>query len=196
MVEFADQAFSPLDHLNVTQGGPSDAGVSMGERRFVGKINLRTSAAKIPAQVVDLLGGDLPAVGRVSFGDHVTTAWLGPDEFLILTPPAAETALQTALEAAFAGQHAAVTDLTDNATIIRLAGPEARWVMRKGVSIDLHPQTFSAGNCAQTMFERAQITLIQLDETPSYDLIVRNSFAPYLWAWLVDASQDVGVRIV
>lgn len=46
------------------------------------------------------------------------------------------------------------------------------------------------------MFERAQITLIQLDETPSYDLIVRNSFAPYLWAWLVDASQDVGVRIV
>jgi sarcosine oxidase gamma subunit len=46
------------------------------------------------------------------------------------------------------------------------------------------------------MFERAQITLIQVDDAPSYELIVRNSFAPYLWSWLADASQDVGVRIV
>ncbi|MAI99192.1 MAG: sarcosine oxidase subunit gamma [Nisaea sp.] len=196
MADVTTQAFSPLDHLNLTVGGPSDAGVSLGERRFVGKLNLRVTPAKIPPAINDLLGGPLPAVGQVTFGGQVMTAWLGPDEYLILTEPGAESALQAALLEGFSGQHVAVTDQTDNATIIRLAGGDARWVLRKGIAIDLHPRAFAAGNCAQTMFERAQITLIQVDDAPSYELIVRNSFAPYLWSWLADASQDVGVRIV
>ena len=93
MADVTTQAFSPLDHLNLTVGGPSDAGVSLGERRFVGKLNLRVTPAKIPPAINDLLGGPLPAVGQVTFGGQVMTAWLGPDEYLILTEPGAESAL-------------------------------------------------------------------------------------------------------
>src|SRR5207302_506874 len=71
-------------------------------------------------------------------------------------------------------------------------GALARETLMKGCSLDLHPRSFTPGQCAQTMLARAQIILHQIDGAPSYDLYPRRSFAEYLWLWLCDAMAEYG----
>ena len=60
-------------------------------------------------------------------------------------------------------------------------GETARNLIAKGCPLDLHPRVFAAGRCAQSVLAKADVTLHQLDEEPSYDLFVLCSFADYLW---------------
>jgi len=48
---------------------------------------------------------------------------------------------------------------------------------------------------AQSNLALANVILRQVDDVPSYDILVRPSFAKYLWDWLVDASLEVGYRV-
>ena len=182
-------AAGPLDALLPPVGGPADAGLVLAVESGLGLLNLRVDPAAVWP-----LDGALPAANRFVACDDVTVAWLGPDEFLVMT--ALDQLAMTAdrLAGALAGHHSGVTEVSDHLTVIRLTGPRARWVLAKGCALDLHPRVFGPGNCAQTLFERAGITLLQCDAAPTYLLLVRRSFAAYLWAWLVDAGQEVGVR--
>ena len=154
-----------------------------------GLLNLRVD----PAQAWPFDGAP-PAPNRFTAEAGVTAAWLGPDEFLVITDVDQVAATADRLAGALAGFHAGVTEVSDQVAVIRLSGPRARWVLAKGCALDLHPRVFGPGDCAQTLFERAGITLLQRDAAPTYHLLVRRSFAAYLWAWLVDAGQEVGVR--
>ncbi|MEC8061025.1 MAG: sarcosine oxidase subunit gamma family protein [Pseudomonadota bacterium] len=183
------RAAGPLDALLPPVGGPADAGLVLAVESGLGLLNLRVD----PAAVWPLDGAP-PAANRFVAGDDVTAAWLGPDEFLVITALDQLAATADRLAGALAGHHAGVTEVSDHLTVIRLSGPRARWVLAKGCALDLHPRVFGPGDCAQTLFERAGITLLQRDAAPTYHLLVRRSFAAYLWAWLVDAGQEVGVR--
>jgi sarcosine oxidase subunit gamma len=77
-----------------------------------------------------------------------------------------------------------------NRTTIELSGPHARDILEKGMPIDLHPRSFGPGHCAQTLLARAQVIVRQVDAKPTYHVLVRGSFAPYLADWLVDAAKE------
>ena len=81
-------------------------------------------------------------------------------------------------------------------TVITIQGPHARGVLAKGCSLDLHPRVFSPGLCAQTLVAGVGAIIRQIDEKPSYDLIVRRSLAEYLAHWLEDAAQEYGLEVV
>src|SRR5262245_9158928 len=116
--------------------------------------------------------------------------WLGPDEWLILGPGGGEREIAARLRAAFGEIHAAVTDLSEARTTIAIAGPCARELLTKGTSIDLHPRVFGPGRCVQTGFAGANVILRQTDETPSFEILVLNSFAEHLWAWLEGGARE------
>jgi sarcosine oxidase, subunit gamma len=79
-------------------------------------------------------------------------------------------------------------------TTIRLSGPDARDVLAKGCSLDLHPTVFRKGTAAQTMLGQAGVVLIALDDAGTdYRILVRSSFARYLADWLIDAAEEFGV---
>jgi len=80
--------------------------------------------------------------------------------------------------------------VSDYYTVIRVAGAKARDVMAKGCPIDLHPTVFRTGNCAGSLYNKAAIRLLQMDDTPTYDIMVRWSFAEYLWKHLVKAAEE------
>ena len=97
---------------------------------------------------------------------------------------------------AAAGRHAAVTNVTDNWTVIALAGPKALDVLAKGCPLDLHPRAFPAGSVAQSMICQADVVLHRADDVdgvPRLRIYVRRSFAQYLWDWLADAGLEYGV---
>ena len=181
-----------------TTDHPDGAGVRLRERPFLGHLDIRGDPADrdFLKRVAAVLGVDLPLEpNTVAESEDVTAMWLGPDEWLLLTPPGLETALAEALAAALVEKFASVVDLSGGQTVVNVSGDHARDVLAKGCTLDLHPRAFGPGRCAQTLVSKAGVTIRQLDESPSFDLIVRRSFAGYLAQWLEDAAQEYGLAV-
>lgn len=192
---------SPLAHRDLAARSvedPGSAGVVLGERPFCGMLNLRGDPRerKFLQAVRGALGVELPLEpNTVSEREETAVLWLGPDEWLVVTPEDREGPVAEALRAALRDLLCAVTDVGSGHTVITLRGPRAREVLAKGCSLDLHPREFGPGRCAQTRIARTGATLRQRDDSPAFDLIVRRSFADYLWAWLEDASLEYGAVV-
>lgn len=178
--------------------GPADAGVTLIERPFM--VHLDMGGDPSGRAFLDAaekgLGVALPLEpNTVARGEGIAVLWLGPDEWLVLAPPE-RTGVEADLRQALDGQRHAVVDVSGGQTVVSLSGERARDVLAKGCTLDLHPRVFGPGRCAQTLIAKANVTIYQTDETPSYDLIVRRSFADYLALWLADASREYGMTVV
>ena len=187
-------ARAPLASIADQGNAPATDAVTLEEMAFVGKLILRgdSSDAAFLKAVSSALGLEPPAdpTTAVEAGE-TAILWLGPDEWWVITAPGAELEIADKLREALSGQRGAtVTDQTDAFTTLRLAGTEARTVLEKGCAIDLHPRAFGPGRVVRTALALSDITLWQRDDGPSYAVFVRTSFAPYAWAWLVDASLE------
>ena len=68
--------------------------------------------------------------------------------------------------------HASINDISGGQTIIRLRGARARDLLNKGCPLDLHPRVFGVGQCAQSHIAKSNALIIQVDDTPTYDVIV------------------------
>jgi sarcosine oxidase subunit gamma len=197
-----DDGLTPLDGIigsaDCPVGGPADAGVVLSERRHRGKLVLRGDPddKTFLAGVTKALGMAPPTIPNTTAGDQETLiVWTAPNEWLLVTEPGAEVGVAEALSRALSAVHHAVTDTSDQSTVIRLSGRDARTVMAKGCALDLHPRVFTPGRAAQSHLAQALICFWQVDDAPSYDIVVRASFAAYLWAWLIDASLEFGARV-
>ena len=210
---------SALAHLGLEGRGEAvrgAAGVAMSERPHRGIVNLRLDPenAEAMAAIEAAFGIALPTASNTSAandtaGDADTIAlWLGPDEWWLVVPgpePEAGPELAEKLRAALSGHFAAITEVGESRTCIRVAGPSARALLQKGCPLDLHPRAFAAGACAQSILAKAGVTLhLFADESaaqagaegPVLDIYVPRSFAEYLWAWLEDAGTEYGVTII
>lgn len=159
-------------------------GLSLTELPPPALINLRLGADALPVAGA-LLGVDPPRDANrfVEAGDLVV-AWIAPDEWMLVAPPATGRQLLARLEGDLAGRHVSINDVSGNRARFRLAGSRAREILGAGCSLDLHPRCFGPGSCAQTLLARAGIVLLQRDDVPSFELFPRRSFARHLWTWL------------
>jgi sarcosine oxidase subunit gamma len=172
-------------------------GLSLSERPFRGYLNLRTEpSAELVERIEHGSGIRLPTEPNTFTGMSETIAlWLGPDEWLIVTPSGGEGPLAQTLRSAAQDRFFALTDVTHSNTTIRVRGPKAREVLSKGCSVDLNPLAFRANSCAQTLLAKTHIAIRSVDNSPAFDLIVRRSFAEYLALWLLDASLEYGFAV-
>jgi sarcosine oxidase subunit gamma len=176
-------------------------GVRLGERPL-GKIALRgdpgaRSFMAAVGRALDLLLPNEP--NSTSGKGNLSALWQGPDAGLVTCLAADVGARIDKLEKALGDVHAAVTDVSDGQTALRLAGPSARELLAKGCPLDLHPRALPVGSCAQTLLAKASVLIHLVADDPqggpSFDLYVGRSFAPYLWAWLEDAGREYGVQV-
>lgn len=180
--------YSPLSGLP-----PPAGGIDLVARDWVGKLDLRGDPRDpaFTASVKASLGIDLPLEPNTTcVDDGYTTFWLGPDEWLIHTAADQQGAAADALQTALAGQHFALTDVSDYYLVLRMSGARAREVLSKGTPFDVHPNVFAVGACAQTCFGHAAILLHCVDDTPTFDIQVRWSFAEYLWSYFLDGAKE------
>jgi sarcosine oxidase subunit gamma len=184
---------APLDNV-IRPGAPAGpSGVALHDRRFVGQINLRVRGEAMVA-TGSALGYALPIEANTTVGNGASRAcWLGPDEWLIVCEDDQRAEIMQRLGQALAGHAYAATDVTDARAVLRLAGACARPVLAKGCPLDLHPRGFGPGKVAQSLVARAQVMILPIEE--GYDVFVARSFAGYLWAWLIDAGAEYGLRI-
>lgn len=194
MADTGNSAAMPVEAspLAGRPGTGADSAVVV-EHPHTGKIDLRGDAAdKAFLDAVKGAVGVAPPLepNSVAKAKGNDVLWLGPDEWLVVTPEGAQQAVENALREALEGQHVSVVDVSDARTVIRLHGTRARDVLMKGCPLDLHARAFGPGQCAQTIIAKAGVLIHQRDDKPTYDIYVLCSFARYLWDWLVDAAKE------
>ncbi len=118
--------------------------------------------------------------GTCNSDDHTQLVWNGPNSWMVITSDEESgrkpgELLETLKKAV--GELAAVVDQSHGRCGLRLSGSHARTVMAKNCAIDLHPGAFKTGNCALAPIAHMSALLVQVDDTPSYDLFVARSLA-------------------
>ncbi len=204
MADLAILRQAPLDHLSLparAQAGLEGAGFGLGEIRFRGAVNLRARRGDPSARqaLESALGTALPPIGKSAAAGSEALLALGPDEWLLVGGEGPAVAAR--LTQACAGQLVAVTDVGENYCTLVAAGPAARRILAKGCPLDLHPRAFRPGDVAGTVVAKATVVLQLLrdgegEEGALFHLLVRRSFADYLFRWLEDAGREVGVALI
>jgi methylglutamate dehydrogenase subunit D len=90
---------------------------------------------------------------------------------------------------------ASISDQSGGRTVLRLSGPHARDVLAKGLSIDLHPRAFAAGNAATSTISLMGVQLWQVDDTPIYDIALFRSVSASFWRWLTASAGEFGYEV-
>ena len=169
--------------------------VALTELTFLRHVNIRFQPddAEVVRKFQRLFGFDVPQVPNTFIvHEENLCAWLGPDEWLLVTPDHRKETLDHAVtEFASGDEFVTCVEISSAQTMIRLTGPKSADLLSRGVAYDLHPRHFAPGCCVQTMLAKTAVTLLaQVADKITIDVIVRRSFADHLWRWLVDAGQE------
>jgi len=181
-----------VDHLQV----------KLEERALAGKINLRGKPedrgfAAAAARGLGDLVLPMEATSSTARGD-LAVLWLGPDEWLVTCPLAATATVVADLEAALDGVHHSAVEVSDNWTVLRLAGAGTRRTLAKLVTVDLHPRGFRPGDVLQTPVGKADAILHLVegdDDAVTVDIYVRRSFAAYVWKAIANAASEFAIAV-
>ena len=120
------QQESPL--VQIEFGDPHGAAPRIEEKAFLGYINLRgrSDNTGFLAGTLKVLGCEPPTEANsvVEAGDF-RIFWLGPDEWLIVTPGGQQDQLKADLSAALEGLFASVVDNSSGLTMLHISGDNA-----------------------------------------------------------------------
>lgn len=128
--------------------------------------------------------------GTSASGLLASILWLGPDEWLVWSDTQAGEGLAQSLRAASRGMAAAVVDVSHARIVYAVGGSNARAVLAKGCSLDLHERAFPVGRCAQTLLAKMPILVQRAGIEPMFEIHVARSFRDYVWTWLQAAASE------
>lgn len=183
------QQQSPLVQIELGEAkGPAP---EIREIPFLGYLNLRGKPANTAflAAVLKVLGCEPPIEPNtlVESGD-IRIYWLGPDEWLVITPTGRQGQVQAELLKALDGVFSSVVDNSSGLTLVEVSGDNAAALLATDCPLDLHPSVFKPGQCAQTRLAKAGMTIAPLRNGEGFEVILRRSFADYLLLWMQDAA--------
>lgn len=151
-------------------------------------VNIR---GRVEDGVIGAIGGSLGVSlpvkpNTVADNGAIRIYWLGPDEWLCVSVGRSAHDMVEGARRSLAGLHGAVTDVSSGYTMLKLSGGNATDVLAKGCGLDLHPRVFAPGQCAQSLIAKCPVLIERPDE---FRIVVRRSYADYLWQWLLDAAK-------
>ncbi|MCC8396923.1 sarcosine oxidase subunit gamma [Paraburkholderia sp. MMS20-SJTR3] len=191
---------SPLvgvDALLKQHQATATAAFRLDERPFLELVNVRGDTRDVAFMhaVEQVIGCKPPEkANTVASGNGYRIVWLGPDEWLIGSAAAHDATraapLEAKLRAAFAGLFASAVDIGSGYTVLEISGTRTRDVLARGCPLDLHPKLFGVGQCAQSHYFKASITLLPTG-ADSFEIVVRRSFADYFVKIMLDAAEPL-----
>ncbi|EGG30929.1 Sarcosine oxidase gamma subunit [Aequoribacter fuscus] len=190
---------SPLHHVdlaNMASLSTRGAGVIFQELGLQGHLTLRCQPddAQLTNIAQRILGVALPLRPLTSVeGADVVIRWIAPDEWLISLPNDKVFELETRFRAEMTGHYSLVNG-SGGMTVFILSGEHVVDVLKKSTPIDVHESVFPVGKVVSTVFAKSSAVVRRLGPQ-EFELVVRRSFADYLWLWLQSASQEFGLAI-
>ncbi len=193
MLETTPVRRSPLDAFALQPLETTDASTGLQIAELPGRthINIRLDASeRASANALKRATGlAVPKPGTYEASDAAYLAWLSPDEFLLVANAPGTVVDAATLSGKLSRVHHAVNDVSSGQTIVRMSGERAAHVLSKGCTLDLHASVFAPPMCANTRIAKTH-AFLRVVEPAVFDVIVRRSFAPYFWSWLMKACAD------
>lgn len=163
----------------VADGGPQSA-VTVGEVPLALAWNVRGDATEPRfAQAVNrLFGLPLPEQPNTSArGDDAALLWMGPTSWLFVANPDAARPAFDDVRRALNDVGAALFDLSSSYVAWRIEGPAATRVLNRGCPLDLAPEAFPAGHCAQSLLGHVTAMFHRPHASSTFIVIVARSYA-------------------
>lgn len=183
------QQESPLVQIDFNE--PKGNAPRIEEKPFLGFLNLRgkSNHTGFLSATLKVLGCEPPTEANTMLesGDN-RIYWLGPDEWLVVTPTGRQASIQADLLRALDGVFSAVVDNSSGLTLLEITGDNAAALLATDCPLDLHPLAFKPGQCAQTRLAKAGMIVAPMRKGEGFEVIIRRSFADYLSLWMQDAS--------
>lgn len=173
-------------------------GFNFEELSNIPKINLRGNIAdkNFTSAVEKILDIPFPAiVNTFNQNAKLNIIWLSPNEWLIEVHKVQDfNKILSDLKNSLNPENTALTDVTDNRTILRLSGIDLYKLLSKFMIIDLDKTLNKESSVAQTIFIKVPVLIIRnkkKDEEQSINLHANRSHAQYIIDLLVDGSKNV-----
>nr|WP_300306543.1 sarcosine oxidase subunit gamma family protein [Halomonas sp.] len=160
---------------------------------------LRGGAIVLDEAVRQVFGVSLPARPQqlVVFNGGVSSLqWLSPDEWLLIVPFGQAYRVETELRQVLGGASVAISDVSAGQTLVELHGEDLamRELLMKSVAYDVHPRNFPPGKGVTVVMAKSSAILRRPDDS-RWELVIRRSFADYLYRWLLDAGEEFEIGV-
>ena len=173
-------------------------GFNFQELSNIPKINLRGNSANkdFVTNVGKILDALLPIEANTSNSNNkLKIIWLSPNEWLIEIYEIKDfNKIFTDLQYSLNAQNTAITDVTENRTILSLNGSHLYKLLSKFMVIDLDKVLNKESSVAQTIFIKVPVLIVrnhQKNEKQSINLHTNRSHAQYIIDLLVDGSKNI-----
>ncbi len=174
-------------------------GVTIEELNLSGKINIRgkSSDKEFMKNIGSALNLVLPIEPNVRiFNNNISIMWLGPNEWLVVTPENEKDGIISLLNSNLNPQKTAITDVSFNRTVLRLEGEKVFTLLSKFLVANLKKILKTNFSVAQTIFIKIPVLFVRnnTDEEPtSLDLHLNRSHTKYVYELLVDGSKNLNI---
>lgn len=148
-----------------------------------------------PARDLTALGaafGVLPGeeVCRARTNGDRAALWLGPDEWMLISPGEGASTLFAALEQALGAVPHSLVDVSHRNTGFTVTGSGAATLLAEGCPLDLHLDACPVGLCTRTVLGKCEVILWRISGE-AFHIECWRSFAPYVAAFLTQAAENL-----
>ena len=177
------KAESPLFHIGAGST-LTGADITVSEQPLTGFLVIRGNAADpaFTAGVEQAIGLALPGTLQSTSNEKRRLCWISPDEWVVILPIDECFAAERALRDSLSG-HFAVVNGSGGQTMLLADGAGVRKMLNKSTPYDVHPSNFPVGKVVTSVFAKTQAVIIRAGED-QWQLIIRRSFADYVWRWI------------
>ncbi len=191
---------SPLEFLNleekINNSDLKKSKILASQIKFCGFLNLRGVFNDISQEINSILNLKLPQkVNKFVENDEFRVFCLSPDEWLVVTKEDCEDKVKEKIDEALSKKFYALTNVTGGNIILRLKGENMRELLNKGSDIDFHQDYFQIGDLAQTQIAHS-VAFVARTGDDVFDIVVRRSFAEYLWLFFEKNAAEYGFAVV
>ena len=134
---------------------------------------------------------DLPGPGRTLRAGTLRLSSIGPGAWLISDERGALGGLAGSIKHAVDGR-GSVVDQSSGLVMLRLTGPQSRFVLSKLCRVDLHPKVFGTDAVARTLLGQVQATLYSTSDNDGFEILVPATFSRSLAESLLEAAAEFG----
>lgn len=154
------------------------------EQRSIVRLRVRPDGAGAASEAMQL-----PQQASQSLDENPSIHWLGPDQWLLTSESKTVMEIFAGIDNALSGQLYAATDMSSGLVCLSLGGPAARTVLAMGCGIDMHPDSFTKGQCVRTRLAQVAVFIVATGDF-DFDLYIDQGYAHYLEEWLSAAGED------
>ena len=176
------------------------SGITFMELAFVKKINIRGNPSdnNFMSSNKKILDTALPIKPNTYTNNgKIKILWLGPNEWLVVDEnPNENNELISKLENINNREESSITDISENRTVIRIAGKKLFTLLSKFLVLDLDQNLSNESSVAQTLFVKVPIILVrnysnEIGQIPEIDIFTNRSHSNYIYKLLIDGTKNL-----